>query len=154
MSKTVVRSVEYFYASVEDRPGQAAELLALLAEGGVDLLAFSVVPTGASHTQLQIFPASSGQLQSVAKRANLALAGPHYALLVQGDNELGALVELHRKLAADNINIYASTGVADNHDGFGYVLYVRPEDFKRAATAASVPNPPSWHPQPHVKPVG
>ncbi len=138
-----VRCVEYYYATVDDRPGQAAQVLQLLAESGVDLLAFSVVPSGATHTQLMLFPAVPMQLLTAAKRANLEMTGPQHALLVQGDNELGALVEIHQTLAKEGVNIYASTGVTDTHDGFGYLLYVRPEDFTRAARLCGVSGAPT-----------
>ena len=143
---TTVRSVEYYYATVLDRPGVAAELLELLSEGGVDMLAFSIVPTGPTHTQLMMFPSESNQLVTFAKRARLELVGPQNAFLVQGDNELGALVELHRSLAAEGINVYAATGVTDADDGFGYLLYVRPDDFKNAAHVIGIGPVPSWRP--------
>jgi hypothetical protein len=76
------------------------------------------------------------------------LTGPHHALLVQGDNELGALVEVHRKLADANVNVYASTGVTDTRQGFGYLLYVKPDEFKAAATAVGVVGAPSYKPAP------
>jgi hypothetical protein len=145
-AKVNVRSVEYYYAMVPDVPGQAAELLTLLAGGGVELLAFSIVPTGPTHTQLMIFPESPNQLLATAQRASLELIGPQHALLVQGDNELGALVSLHRALADADINVYASSGVTDTKGGFGYVLYVRPEDFRKAAQIAGVGPVPSWRP--------
>lgn len=145
---TKVSSVEYYYALVHDRPGQAAELLKLLHEGGVDLLAFSILPTGPTHTQLMIFPESPNQLLATTKRVNLPLTGPQYALLVQGDDELATLVEIHEKLADAEINVYAANGVIDSHGHFGYVLYVRPEDFRKAATVAGVPQPPSYRPGP------
>ena len=148
-----VRAAEYFYATVQDRPGQAAELLSLLAAGGVGLLAFSIVPTGPTHTQLMLFPESSQQLLSTAKRAGLELTGPQNALLVQGDNELGGLLEIHKALAEANINVYASSGVTDTRGGFGYVLYVRPEDFKQAAAVVGVSGSvPSWRPGGPLKP--
>src|SRR4051812_23029785 len=106
-----IQSVEYYYVTVQDRPGQAAELLKLLSEAGIDLLAFSITPTGPTHTQLMLFPAAPSQLAATAQRAQLAIIGPQQAILVQGDNEMGALVDIHRKLADANINVYASSGV-------------------------------------------
>jgi hypothetical protein len=147
-----VRAVEYYYVTVQDRPGQAAELLKLLSEGGVELLAFSIVPTGPTHTQLMLFPAASSQLLATTQRAQLQLTGPQHAILVQGDNELGALLDIHRELANADINVYASNGVVDSHGCFGYVLFVRPEDFKKAATTLGVPGPPTWRPAPLLKP--
>lgn len=141
-----VRTVDYYYTVVQDRPGQAAELLSLLSDSGVDMLAFSIVPTGPTHTQLQLYPASANQLLATAKRASLDLVGPQHALLVQGDNELGALVDIHRALAEADINVYASSGVTTEDGSFGYVLYVRPEDFKKAAQVIGVGGVPSWRP--------
>ena len=147
-----VRTVEYYYVTVQDRPGQAAELLKLLSEGGVDLLAFSIVPTGPIHTQLMLFPAEPSQLLATTQRAGLTLTGPQHALLVQGDNQLGALLEIHQLLAEADINVYASNGVVDTHGYFGYVLFVRPEDFKKAAIAVGIAGPPTWRPAPPLKP--
>ncbi len=144
--QSAVRSVEYYYCTVQDRPGQAAELLQLLHDAGVDLLAFGILPTGPTHTQLTIFPESPNQLEQAAKRANIELIGPQHALLVQGDNELGALVDMHRILADADINVYAANGVTDGSKGFGYVVYVRPEDFKHAASLLGVVGAPSWRP--------
>ena len=42
---------------------------------------------------------------------------------------------LHMLLYAAKINVYASSGVADGKGSFGYLIYVRPEDFEAAATA-------------------
>ncbi len=68
-----------------------------------------------------------------AGNAGLALDGPHPALLVQGDDELGALAGVHERLYEANVNVYASSGVADGGGSYGYVVYVRPEDFEKAA---------------------
>jgi hypothetical protein len=110
-------------------------LLATLANLGVNLLAFTAVPIGPLHTQLTIFPEDSAKLANEAKMDRLVLDGPHPALLVQGDDELGALAELHMKLMKANVNVYAATGVADGGGSFGYVIYVRPEQYSLAVAA-------------------
>ena len=60
------------------------------------------------------------------------------ALLVQGDDELGALAGVHQKLFEAGVNVYASTGVADGRGSYGYVLYVRPDEYARAASALNL----------------
>lgn len=127
------RKVQYFYATVEDRPGAAFRLLAKLAESAVNLLAFSATPTGPNHTQVVLFPEDPAALAEVAAQSNLVLTGPQSAFLVQGDDRLGALAEVHRILADARVNVYNSTGVTDGKGGFGYIIYVRPEDIDRAA---------------------
>lgn len=128
-----VTCIEYFYVTVQDKPGQAYRILAELASQDVNLLAFGAVPMGPYETQLTLFPDNSGRLASAIDRLGLTLQGPHSALLVQGDDRLGALVDIHRTLRDSGINIYASNGVTDGSNGFGYVIYLRPEDLNRAA---------------------
>jgi hypothetical protein len=133
-----IRRVEYFYTTVRDQPGEAYKLLHLLTELGINQLAFAAVPTGLMRTQLTIFPEESEKLTSEARRAKLDLDGPYPALLVQGDNELGALADIHRRLFEIGVNVYASSGVADGRGSYGYVIYVRPEEFEQAAQALEV----------------
>lgn len=134
MAYTIQR-VEYYYATVQDRPGEAYRLLTDLASWGVNLLAFNAVPAGDKHTHLALFPEDSDPLVRSAKRTGLALTGPHHAFLIRGDDELGALAHIHRRLYQANVNVYASSGISDGHGGYGYVVYVRAEDVKSAAAA-------------------
>ena len=128
-----IRCVEYCNVTVRDRPGAAYEVLSQLAAAKVNLLAFSAVPVGVEYTQLVLFPDNVKALAKAAEERGLTLAGPSRALLVQGDDKLGAIAEIHSKLSEAQINVYASNGVTDGQDRFGYVVYVRPEDFDRAA---------------------
>ena len=130
-----VRRIDYFTTTVTDQPGEAYKLLTTLAAIGINLLAFTAVPIGPLHTQLTLFPEDSGKLAREALTARLTLDGPHPALLVQGDDELGALAELHMKLADARVNVYASAGVADGRGSFGYIIYVRPQEYDRAVAA-------------------
>ncbi len=135
---TKIQRVDYYHATVTDRPGEAYHLLSQLAGSGVSLLAFSAIPAGPEHTQLMLFPKHPDKLIRSAGASGLVLTGPQHALLIQGDDELGALAESHRSLFDANVNVYASTGVADGQGGYGYVIYVRSEDFEAAARALGV----------------
>ena len=133
-----IRRVDYFYATVEDKPGAAYRLLSQVAELGVNLLALTAVPIGPMRAQLTLFPADAAQFRTAAKQVNLSLDGPHRALLVQGDDALGAVAEVHEKLADAGVNVYASSGVSDGRGSYGYIVYVRPEEYERAASALDV----------------
>ena len=133
-----IRRAEYFYTTVRDEPGEAYKLLSRLADLRIDLLAFTAIPVGPMHTQLTLFPEDALRLRSEAEKTGLVLDGPHPAFLVQGDDELGALAGIHVKLYEARINVYASTGVTDGRGCFGYVLYIRPEDYESAVTALGV----------------
>jgi len=133
-----IRKVDYFYCSVVDQPGEAYKLLSQLVQGGINLLAFTAIPVGPNRTQLTLFPEIPGKLVNDAKNAGFKLDGPHPALLVQGDDELGAVADIHQILFEASVNVYASNGVTDSNGSFGYLLYVRPEDYERAASALKV----------------
>lgn len=130
-----IRTVDYYYLSVPGDPGEATEVLGSLAERGINLLAFAAVPMGPHRTQLTIFPDESPQLVDEARSSGLRLDGPHPALLVQGDDELGALAAIHRRLSDADIQVFSSSGVTDGRGGFGYVLYMQPDAMERAQTA-------------------
>ena len=137
MARTI-RRAEYFYAIVRDEPGEAYNVLSQLAQLHINLLAFTAVPQGTLQTQLTIFPEDPPLLRREAENAGLTLDGPHPAFLVQGDDALGALAGIHKKLYEVNINVYASSGVTEGKGSFGYVLYVRPDEFERAGLALGI----------------
>jgi hypothetical protein len=133
-----IRRVEYFHTTVVDQPGESYKVLSALAGLGVNLLAFTAVPVGPDTTQLTLFPEDASKMRSEAQRAGMALEGPHRAILVQGDDELGALAVVHEKVYKAGVNVYASNAVSDGFGKYGYLLYVRPEDYERAAKALEV----------------
>jgi len=133
-----VRRADYFYATIRDEPGEAYKMLAMLAELGTNLLAFTAVPVGPTNTQLTIFPEDVSKFDSEVRKVGLTLDGPHPALHIEGDDQLGVLADIHVKLHEAHVNIFASTGVANGKGGFGYVVYVKPGDYERAATALDV----------------
>jgi hypothetical protein len=135
MQDSRIRRVDYFYTTVRDRPGEGYQMLAHLAAGEVNLLAFNATPMGPEYTRLALFPENSEHLAEVAERLGLVLEGPHRAFLIQGDDQLGALVDIHRKLYDAQVNVYASSGVTDGRGSYGYLLYVRPEEYETGARA-------------------
>ncbi|MBM3677792.1 MAG: hypothetical protein FJW96_07900 [Actinobacteria bacterium] len=133
-----IRRVEYFYVTVRDELGAAYRVLSALAERGVEQLAFTAVPSGPSVAQLALFPADPPKLAAEARAANLELDGPHRAFLVRGDDELGALVDVHERLFKAGVDVYATSGVTSGRGTFGYVIYVRENTYAAAAAALGV----------------
>ncbi len=130
---TKIKKVDYYYCSVEDQPGESYKLLSFLAGVGVNLIAFTAVPIGPFRTQFTLFPEDSAKLVSEAQKANLHIDGPNPAFLILGDDEIGALVDIHHKLFEAKVNVYSSNAVTDGRGGFGYVLYVSPDQYKKAS---------------------
>lgn len=135
---TTIRRVDYFYTLAQDKPGEGLKVLSAMADQGVNLLAFTAIPVGGTHTQLTLFPESPAALRAAATRSGMTLEGPNRALLVQGDDELGALAVIHERLYEANVDVYASSGVSDGRGSYGYVIHVNNEDYERAAKALGV----------------
>jgi hypothetical protein len=133
-----VHKVAYFSTTVKDQPGQAFNVLSQLAAAGVNLFAFVAIPLGPESAQFTFFPEQVETLQRAAPRAGLILDGPHSAILIQGDDHVGALADVHSKLRLAQINVYAATCVTDGRGTFGYILYLRPGDIAPALDALSV----------------
>jgi hypothetical protein len=141
-----IYSVEYYYTTVEDRPGQGCKFLKMLATEQVNLLAFNAFPISGDKTQLIIYPLNSTWLAEVARRKDITLQGPFHALMVHGDDELGALVGIHQDLCDADINVASANGLSDGRGGYRYIMHVSPENFDRAVKVLGVEKDlPSWH---------
>jgi hypothetical protein len=133
-----IRRVDYYYANVRAERGAAYHVLEQLASLGVNLLAFTAVPSGPDFAQFALFPQDPNKLAAEASAAQLPLDGPYHAFLVQGDDELGALASVHEQLFGAGVDVYASSGVTDGRGAYGYVVYVREDQFEHAAEALGV----------------
>lgn len=133
-----IRRIDYFYVTVKDQPGAAYQTLTQLAEFGVNLLAFAAVPTGPTNTQLTLFPEDTIDFQNLAQKMKLKPVGPNPAFMVSGKDELGALVRVHKLLFDAEINVFSSNGTATSTGSYGYLIYVRHEDYEKAANVLGV----------------
>ena len=130
-----IKRVEYYNTTVEDQAGAASKLLSLFAGVGVSLLAFKAVPVEPRSTRFTLFPDDGLKMTAGAKKAGLKLDGPHPALLIQGDDESGALADIYEKLSQADIHVSESGGIADIKGGYGVILYLKPEDCEKAVAA-------------------
>ena len=127
--------MEYFNTRIQDVPGKAYEILAQLASEEINVLAFSAVPFGPNHVDLTIFPDKSHNFLALAEHLGWPVTGTQHACLVQGDDQLGALADIQKKLADAGVSIYASSGVTDGRGHYGYVIYFKEGDSQKAARA-------------------
>ena len=130
-----IRRVRYYTANAADRPGSAYQILQQLSDADVNLLAFSCLPIGPSSVHVTLFPEDPDRLERVAKSVGLVLTPPQEAILVHGDDQIGALTELHRQLYDHHVNVFATNGLTDAKHCFGYVIYVRHDEIDRACEA-------------------
>ncbi len=127
-----IRRVEYYYATVPNKPGEAARALAALRDAGVNLIAFSGFPEG-RKAQLDFIAEDGKALAAAAKQAGLALSRKQSAFLIQGEDRPGAVAEVAEKLAQAGINITSFQAVCAGNGRYGGMLWVKPPDVRKAA---------------------
>jgi hypothetical protein len=130
-----VRSVEYFYVTVPDTPGEGQRILSALKESGVNLLAFLGFPLGGGRSQIDLVPEDPDSLKAAADRAGIALSDAKRAFLIQGDDRVGAVADITAKLAEANINLTAAAATGAGSGRYGMIVWVAAADFERAADA-------------------
>lgn len=128
-----VRRVEYFYAIVSDKPGEAARILTALSRAGVNLTGFSGFPHGARRSQLDFIPEDPAAFTRAAKQAGLKLSKKKVGFLIQGDDHSGAVADVASKLAGAGINVTAVDAVCAGAGRYGALLWVKSPDLRRAA---------------------
>ncbi len=129
-----IRMVDYFYMESPDQPGEAARVLDQLRKAGVNLLVFSGFPAG-RKAQLDFVPENAAAFRAVAKASKWKLNGPKKGFLVQGDDRVGAVADLLGRLGAAKVNVTATDAVCAGGGRYGVILWVKPRDVKKAATA-------------------
>jgi hypothetical protein len=133
-----VRVVDYYFTTIDDKPGEGYRILARFKRREVNFLAFTAFPCGPGQCQLNFFPEEHEELRKAAKEINLVLQGPRKAFLIYGDDKLGALADTFRKFYDAKLNIYGANCLADVKGGYGLILWVSPKDYEGAAKALGV----------------
>ena len=120
-----IRVIDYYYATVPDKPGEAARVLSALHQAGVNLLGVSAFPHGLRRSQLDLIPQDSAAFAKAAKGAGLQLSKKKSGFLIQGEDRPGVIAEITSKLADAHINITSCCGS-------------RPRMLRKAAKALAV----------------
>ena len=131
MAETV-RTAEYFYVMVPDKPGEGARVLGELRSAGVNLVAYSGSPSGRG-AQLDVVPTDPAAFKTVAKQRKWKVKGPKRAFLIEGDDRVGACADVLGRLAAAKINVTAMDALAGG-GRYAAILWVKPRDVKKTAS--------------------
>jgi prephenate dehydratase len=132
MMSDTLRKVDYFHTMVANTPGQGAKVMAGLAAEGVDLLAFSGFPS-AKRAQLDLIPVDPARLKRAAKKLGVKLSLKKTGFLVQGEDRVGAMVDILDKLASAKINVTAVDAISSGDGRFGAIFWVKPPAVAKAA---------------------
>ncbi len=131
MAETV-RTADYFYVMVPDKPGEGARVLGELRSAGVNLVAYSGFPSGRG-AQLDVVPTDPAAFKTVAKQKKWKVKGPKRAFLIEGDDRVGACADVLGRLAAAKINVTAMDALAGG-GRYAAILWVKPRDVKKTAS--------------------
>ena len=130
-----VRKINYCYVNVPNRAGRGTEILEVLRDEGVNLLAYSGFPGKARQSQLDLIPENMAELRGVAKANGWRLSKTKKGFLIQGNDRTGAALLHLRKLSDKKINVTAADAVAAGKGRYGMILWVKPKDYARASRA-------------------
>ncbi|NIM48800.1 MAG: hypothetical protein GTO22_06000 [Gemmatimonadales bacterium] len=130
-----VKKVNYCYLKVPNRAGQGDKILGQLREGAVNLLAYSGFPIGGGKAQLDFVPEDMAAFRSVARKNGWRVSKVKKGFLITGPDRAGAAHRHISKLAAAKINITAADAVAAGKGRYGMILWVKPNQYGRAARA-------------------
>lgn len=130
----LIRKVDYYYTTVSDKPGEGARVLGAIRDAGVNLLAFHAFPR-AKKSQVDLVPENAAALKAAAQQAKIKLSAPKTAFLVEGDDRIGAIFDMLRKLGAASVNVTAIDAVRAGAGRYGALIWVKPADVAKAAGA-------------------
>ena len=132
--KDQAKRVEYFALTIDDRPGEGARITAELKKRGINLLAFHGFPTGTGKAQIDLVPEDIPGFMRAASDLGWKLGEKKVAFLIQGQDRVGAMAEIHDQLAQAKINLVAETGICAGGGRYGCILWVAPKDAETTAT--------------------
>jgi hypothetical protein len=132
-----IRRVDYYYITTPDKPGEGARALATLRDAGITLLAFLGFPQG-KGSQLDFVPADPAAFVQAAKKAGWKLSARKTVFLVEGDDRVGALLEVAGRLAAAKVNVTATSAICTGGGRYGALVWVKAGDVSKAAKALGV----------------
>jgi hypothetical protein len=130
----IIRKVAYFAMDVPNRQGEGARLLKVLADAGVNLLAFSGFPSG-KKAQLDFIPEDVAVFKKAVKVAKIKTRPQKFGFLIQGNDRKGAVAQLLKTLADKKINVTAIDAVSAGVGRYAAILWVKPKDVNKAAKA-------------------
>jgi hypothetical protein len=128
-----IRKIDYYDATVPNKPGEAARILSALEQAGVNLIAFSGFPQGARKAQLDFMAEDSAALKKAARATGLRLGPKKTGFLVQGEDHLGAAATIARKLSEVGISLTSMQTICAGAGRYGGLFWVKPEDVRKAA---------------------
>jgi hypothetical protein len=133
-----ITKVDYFSASIPNKVGEGARVLAALRDAGVNLTALWGYPWKGGKVQLEMIPETGAGFAKAAKKAGLAVGKKQTAFFVNGEDRPGAVAEKLSQLAQAGISVGAVQAVCGGGGRYGAVIFLPQKDVRKAAKALGV----------------
>ena len=133
-----IRTIDYYYVAVPDKPGAGTRIFSTLQHAGINFLGVSAFPQGARRSQVDLIPEDSAAFIKAAKSAGLILSRKKRGFLLQGDDRPGAIAEITQKLAQANINVTSVQAFCAGSGRYGGMLWVKQTDLRKAAKVLGI----------------
>ena len=130
-----IRRMDYFYAMVNDKPGQAAKIVEALAADGVGMLAFSGFPQGKKKSQIVFVPEDAKAFKKLAKKTGLRISKTRAGFLIQGEDRTGRELTARWREKHPGQELNYDTGGMLNNLVFKYPGWRAREGFSQPALA-------------------
>ena len=128
-----IRVVDHYSASIPNKVGEGARVLAVLRDSGVNFIAFWGYEHGEGRAQLEFIPEDSATFVTAAKQAKLRLR-KSTALYIHGEDRPGAIADILGKLAGARINVAAVQAVCGGGGSYGTIVFLPEGAARKAAT--------------------
>ena len=127
-----VRKVAYFKIRTSNKMGEGSRILEGLQDAGVNLLVFSGFPRG-GQAQIDFVPGNTGNFLKAARKLGLKPSKKKVGFLVQGEDRIGAVGKIMKKLGDAKINVTAIDAVCAGKGRYAAILWVKPPKVSKAA---------------------
>jgi hypothetical protein len=127
-----IRKIDYYTLQVPNQPGEAARVLRVVKDAGVNLIAFTGFPSGGG-AQVDFIPEDGAAFEAAVQGANLAVSPRKQCFWILGEDRPGAVADALGTLGEAKINVVAIDAVCAGNGRYGAVLWVQPRDFEKAA---------------------
>jgi hypothetical protein len=133
----LVERVDVWAATIPDRPGGLAAVLAALREAGADLQSIIArrAPEDPGKGVVFVTPLQGDREISAAAQAGFNVSRRHHSVRVMGPDRPGAAAELAQKLADGGVNL---SGFSASVIGTQFVAYVAVDSLDDANKAVEV----------------
>ncbi len=132
-----IRTVDYYYLTSSDKPGEGARVLSIFKEAGISFLAVHAFPTG-RRVQVDVVPKEPAAFLKAARKAKIKLSRKKKAFFAVGTDRPGVLASILDRVGQAKVNVTAMTGVCAGNGRYGVIFWVKTKDVRRAAKALGI----------------